>query len=737
MRYLALFLLLFTGATLFSQPVSLILAPQATAAETRAAAILKSYLGKLTRQPITITREPKSEPVPPAIFIGQSPASQAQGFVFPEKMEEDALFLHGKGGMMALGGGGEMGAEYAAYSLLEWLGCRRFSPRDTLMPKLETIQLPAIAARVETPAFPYRELWYEPAMDDSWARWHKLKTHTQKNKEWGMFVHTFDKLCPQNQYFKEHPEYYSFNGAQYSPGQLCLSNDTVFQIVVASLRAAMDLNPEAKYWSVSQNDNYDYCKCSRCSASDRKYGSAAGSLLLFVNRVAREFPSKVISTLAYQYTRKAPNGLKPEPNVNICLCSIECNRGNPIEEGCADFANDVREWSALTSNLMIWDYVVQFRSYFGPFPNWKTLQPNLKFFQKNRVQMMFEQGSGRDRSEFSDMRAYLLAKLMWNPNANQDSILADFRKGYYGEYAGFVDRHVKDQIRRMEKHGKKLWIYDVPQNEPFVRDSFYYRMMNFDQGMPKPSDPKLELRMRPIVLVDLFSFLENMKSVPTRGDDFMARNAYMMFRYDTSGLHEMFNSFEQWCSEAGMKHLNENRYTPAQYVKDFRMFLARTRAAAESIAHSVQLTEPASPQYAKGNAEVLTDQLVGETDYRYNWIGFQGNDLQATVQVSDSGMTFISDITISFLQDQASWVFLPEKVVFEISPDGESFFPVKEEIIPTVPDDTKRYQTVKARFDTTAAKAIRVTAVNRKVCPDWHTCNGNPCWIFADEITVK
>ncbi|HLP95113.1 MAG TPA: DUF4838 domain-containing protein [Saprospiraceae bacterium] len=738
MRYIYLVLLLFSSGILLGQPVSLILSPKATAAETRAAAVLKSYLSKITRQPITVTRDPKSEPVPPAIFIGNSMAAQMQGFAIPEAMEEDALFLHGKGGMVALGGGGELGAEYAAYSLLELLGCRRYSPRDTFMPRFETLQLPGIPARVETPAFPYRELWYEPATDDSWARWHKLKTPTQKTKEWGMFVHTFDKLCPQNQYFKEHPEYYAFNGSQRSPGQLCLSNDTVFQIVVAGLRSLIAQNPEARYWSVSQNDNYDYCKCPRCAAADRKYESAAGSLLLFVNRVAQAFPDKIISTLAYQYTRKAPKGLKPEPNVNICLCSIECNRGNPIEEGCADFANDVREWSALTKNLMIWDYVVQFRSYFGPFPNWKTLQPNLQFFQKNGVRMMFEQGSGRDRSEFSDMRAYLLAKLMWNPNASQDSILSDFRKGYYGDYADLVGRYVKDNIRRMEKHGKKLWIYDVPQNEAFVRDSFFYRMMQFDQSMPKPSDPKLEQRLRPIVLVELISFLENMKCVPPVGDDFMSQNAYMMFRFDTSGLHDMFTNFEKWCSEAGMLHMNENGYTPAQYVWDYRSFLTRIRQASESLALSVQLTEPASNQYAGGKAGVLTDRLVGETDYRYNWIGFNGNDMQATLQVADTaGMPFVSNITVSFLQDQPSWVLLPEKVIFELSVDGENFFPIKEETLETTPSDQKRFQTVKATFNPTTARAVRVTAINRKVCPEWHTCNGNPCWIFADEITVK
>ena len=59
-------------------------------------------------------------------------------------------------------------------------------------------------------------------------------------------------------------------------------------------------------------------------------------MIQFVNRIAREFPDKQISTLAYQYTRKAPKTFIPEPNVLITLCSIECDRSAPIDQKCED-----------------------------------------------------------------------------------------------------------------------------------------------------------------------------------------------------------------------------------------------------------------------------------------------------------------------------------------------------------------------------------------------------------------
>lgn len=726
------------GQCLYAQTVYLSLPAAAKASELRAAERLQFYLGKMTGAPVLMGTPPTAVEGNPLIFIGQSLAAKAFGFQIPERLEEDAYFLEGKKGAFALSGGGEMGAEYAVYTLLELLGCRKFSPRDSFISHPEKLQLPDYQARVETPAFPYRELWYEPAFDESWARWHKLKTNPKKNEEWGMFVHTFDKLCPQEKYFETHPEYFAFNGAQRSAGQLCLANDTVFEIVVSSLREQIRQKPKAKYWSVSQNDNYDYCKCSRCAALDGQHGGPAASLIQFVNRVAAQFPDKTISTLAYQYTRQAPKGIQPAANVNICLCSIECNRGQSIEEGCPDFARDVREWSALTQNLMIWDYVVQFRSYLGPFPNWHTLQPNLQFFQQNGVKMMFEQGSGHDRSEFSDMRAYLLAKLMWNPKANMDSILTDFGDGYYGNARAGVWAHIDDQTQRLRKHGNRLWIYDVPQNEPFVMDGINRRFFSsFTEQFPRTLDSVERERILPIYLSESFSFLEHLKCIPPLTDDaedFEMRQIYM----EMTQMKEFLDDFEQSCSKAGIGQMHENRYSPKQYVQDYKAFVERSLAALFSGTSTISLEKPASATYAKGNPEELINKLVGETDYRYNWLGFQGQDMQATVGVLDSQKDLVSTIQVSFLQDQSAWVFYPEKVLFEISTDGNTFIQVQEEKIEILPDAKKAFRTVQANFQPIKGlKAIRVTAFNQKNCPSWHTCNGNPSWIFADEIIIR
>ena len=245
-----------------------------------------------------------------------------------------------------------------------------------------------------------------------------------------MWVHTFDDLIPPEKYFNEHPEYFSLNnGVRSSKTQLCLSNPNVLDLVILHLKELISKNPLANHWSISQNDTYGPCECSGCENIDNQYGGVpSGSIIHFVNQVAERFPNKVISTLAYQYSRKAPEGIKPAENVNIVLCTIELNRSRPIrtDPSSRGFVNDISNWKKLTNNILIWDYIVQFRNYLDPFPNLHVLQPNIQFFSDSGVQMMFEQGSNRSLSEFHELRSYIMAKLLWNPAVDVDAIMNDF-----------------------------------------------------------------------------------------------------------------------------------------------------------------------------------------------------------------------------------------------------------------------------------------------------------------------
>lgn len=749
----------FLGGLLFplftlAQPLRILLPDDARAPDARAARILQHYLQQITGNPVPVIRPAQAPRRARLLLVGDQPGLERYGLQHPPALSADAFFLHGNDRALLLAGGGEMGAEYAAYALLERLGCRLYSPRDSFIPHAPRLRLPHIPPTLETPAFPYRELHYEPAFNEHWARWHRLKTRRDKTAEWGLFVHTFDRLCPAEKYFAEHPEFYAWNGAQRSPGQLCLSNDTVKQIIIESLRTEIAKKPDALYWSVSQNDNFDYCKCPRCTASDTRLGGPAGTLLAFVNDVAAAFPDKTISTLAYQYTRRAPAGIRPAPNVSICLCSIECNRGQDIEHGCADFARDVAEWAALTGNLMIWDYVVQFRDYVCPFPNWPTLQPNLQLFQRRGVRMLFEQGSGGDRSEFSDMRAYLLAKLMWNPAANADSILNDFGQGYYGAAWPHLRQYILELTDSLQTSSKQLIIYGTPLTyaHSFLTEEALSRYDDLLKAAEKAEPDGLEAdRLMAVRLTWVHAFLEQIKIRDSHYTPCIKPGSALPGICYFPEITDLARLFPAACEKAGYRRMNENGYTPAAYAADLQNFMEEGRvmhhfmqrrmSTTNAPVVHINLAEAPTPPYARTDPGTLVDSRRGADDYHYNWLGFWGKDLDATIRLDaqwpDPELPEASKVSVQFLQDQQSWVFFPEKVVLEISPDGNTYQTVHTETIETKPDGQKRAYRVEAHFPKQKIRSVRVRAENRAQCPPWHPCTGNPAWIFVDEIVVE
>jgi len=628
----------------------------------------------------------------------------------------------------------EYGIQNAVYTFLEtYLGCRMFSPTVAVVPKRRTIVLPHIDD-TQVPLITFRMQDFHYA---AYNAWHKLNS----NEDFGLFVHTFNTLVPPAKYFADHPEYYSMlNGKRTASGQLCLSNPDVFRIVVDELRSRMRAKPEATFWSVSQNDTYVPCACPACRAIDSAEGSPSGSILGFVNRVADEFPDKTISTLAYQYSRSAPKHLKPRPNVNIMLCSIECNRSRPLADDStsASFVKDVEDWSRLTHNIFLWDYVIQFRNLVSPFPNLQVLQPNIRFFAHKGITSVFEQGLSVMHGEFAELRSYLIAKMLWNPDINSDSVMNDFLHGFYGEAAPFIRQYIDTMHTAMQTSGEGLDIYGYPirsVNGYLSRTMLAVYNDIFDRAEKAVSaEPEFLDRVRTSRLPLQFALLEQAKVAGAGDGGCFVRNANsnLTIRPDIDTLLTIFVSR---CKEAAIPRLWEHGTSPDEYFTSTRAFLDGSTKDHLARGKTVTLALPASPKYQGGDQSALTDGLKGWDDYHMHWLGFEGEDMEATIDLG--ALQTVATINTDFLQDINSWIFMPQTVEFSLSEDGRDFHAVGKVTNPIPPDkDGALIAPFNAKFEPSRARYIRVKAVGMKTCPVWHKGAGGKAWIFIDEITV-
>jgi hypothetical protein len=171
-------------------------------------------------------------------------------------------------------------------------------------------------------------------------------------------------------------------------------------------------------------------------------------MIWFVNQVAeaveKEFPDKFIGTLAYQYTRTPPQSIRPRNNVVVRLCSIECCFSHDFKS-CPEnqsFLSDLKKWSSLAPHLYIWDYVVNFSHYVMPYPNFKVLQSNIQTLRDNNSIGIMEQAAYQSRGgEFSELRAYLISRLLWNPDCDVEKVINDFMYGYYGRSGQLIRQY--------------------------------------------------------------------------------------------------------------------------------------------------------------------------------------------------------------------------------------------------------------------------------------------------------
>ncbi len=428
--------------------------------------------------------------------------------------------LSGDNKGMTIVGGSERGVLYGVYKFLEELGgVRYFTPDLETVPTTDIVLTEGVL------------LEYTPFFEDRRLNWNSVKTATDwclkqgvnghdgemsakyggKNVYGsGLFVHTLGALSE-----------YDANGdgeINDKDDNPCLTSEEVYQTVLKNLRAKLEAEPNVNIVSVSQNDRNVYCTCENCVASyayytyhtgdvnDENYikncaenGGAAGNMLAFVNRIAEEledeYPDLVIDTLAYNYTQAPPANIVPRENVCIRVCSIRVCFMHPMTE-CPEhrgpngyqwtrtklFMNDFLNWGKICDRIFVWDYTTNFRFYIAPFSNFGAIRENMRFYHENGVRGMFPQGNSQSLSgEFGELRAYLLAKLMWNPYMSEEEYythMSEFLKAYYGAGWIYIRQFINKTTELVANADSCINIYEEPlqsiSKEEYLANERYF-----------------------------------------------------------------------------------------------------------------------------------------------------------------------------------------------------------------------------------------------------------------------
>ncbi|WP_154275317.1 DUF4838 domain-containing protein [Flavobacterium resistens] len=623
---------------------------------------------------------------------------------------------------------------YAVYTLLEIWEFRKFTATETYIPKVTEFSFPKNSIKRYQPSFDYRALFFPDCYDEAFRDWHKLDWHID---DFGIWGHSFSVLVPPKEYFKSNPKLFALYAGKRNGESLCMTNDTVVDLVEKKMAKIIAEKPDAQFYSISQNDDVVYCECTECRKLNEKYGGPQGSFYYFLNKIASHFPKTKITTLAYLYTFKPPVNLKIASNIYTILCPIELNRSKAISaQSAPSFVKNLENWNKTSPHLFLWDYTVQFSNYMSPFPNFESFQNNYKLFEKNKVRGLFVQGYADVPGDFSELRQYLLAKLLWDTNIDIKAVTADFLRGFYGKAAPHVSDYLKLLTENQNKSNSYLDIYSGPvqARNTFLRPD---AMDQYDKLLELAADAvsndtTLKARVLKLRLALEFVYFEQSK--------FYGKNQHGMFTVNNKGekevkekLTERVLNFSKSCNDFGIYEFSEDGISPDKYYQEWLKICENTTTHLGEDLKVNFLTEPSEDFKGKGSYG-LVDGNRGYKDFNINWIGWYGTNPSFEIETKKLNFNILK---LNFLEDQRHWIFPPKKIKIYGFKD-QKWKLLQEKIYDILTEDyeitTKSWEFKDLSFSSFAK--IKVLVENQSKLPEWRIRKNKKPMVMIDEIEL-
>jgi hypothetical protein len=398
------------------------------------------------------------------IILGFGPAAESAGVKADDTLGTDGFIIRSAGQRLIIAGGRERGTLYGVYTLLERLGCRWWTPGESFVPKMNTIEINPLDLR-EVPALEYRDMFFNERDAPGFQLW------CARNKINGMAWKSADEklggryaFCPDS-LAHTYSAILKASGLEIKPemmalsdlksgkrsGQVCHTNPETTKALAQGAINLLRKAPGARFVVLSQMDDSSYCRCEKCAALAKEEGSMSGPYLTQCNAVAeameKEIPGARLLVTAYSWTQEPPKTVRPRDNVIVEVCPLGIDFAHPIAtgqyEGNKKWAAQIEAWSRISSKMLVWFYSGNRGHYLMPNPDLDGLVANLKFLADHKAKGIFLQGTHNGRAaEFVPLRMWLIARMLWNPQADGQALIREFVQGYYGPAAEPVQKYI-------------------------------------------------------------------------------------------------------------------------------------------------------------------------------------------------------------------------------------------------------------------------------------------------------
>jgi len=452
-----------------------------------AAEELAKYLKKMSGTGVSIVEEGQAVSGA-AIHVGATGAAHT---ALPDELakESDGIFVKADSGQLILCGGSARGTLFAVYRFLEQaLGCRWLAPDVEFVPTCETIRVEPITI-TSAPVFSMRTFGPRHDSQRSWGLKMGMngffRAEDSDRTGNGYYLpkqvpgcHAYHRIVPSKRYFADHPEWFPFIRNKRVPGaihgpQLCVTASGLADEFAKNVTAYFDGDPNLRLVSISPNDCRGWCVCEACLALDQrlcggrttKQGLASDRPFMgdrvfwFANEVAKrvavKHPDKLLLVLAYLEYAESPDTVKPAANVVPWLCHFApADYSRPINDPTSDpnaqFNAILTRWAKTAPHLLFYSYVSKSMWWRLPRPVARNFAADVKHLHALGIRRYYCQSSLYDWMEAGPLY-YVVAKLLWDPTADTEAIIADWTQHMFGpaaepmrEFYAAVERAVRN-----------------------------------------------------------------------------------------------------------------------------------------------------------------------------------------------------------------------------------------------------------------------------------------------------
>lgn len=353
-------------------------------------------------------------------------------------------------------------------------------------------------------AFEYKEVYLPEGVKTTTALKFNLN---DVDRDWGIWGHNLNRIVGN----KLPVEARAMIDGKRSDEQICFSSQHVYNKIAAYINenyggaAASKTKAETQRFVIMPYDNDLACTCPICKARGNTTSNATPAVTALITKLCKAFPSHIFLTSYYQSTAHLPS--KPLPsNAGVMISAIDWLMRSKPSTKEDNFKQIISQWQGVTDRIYVWDYINNFDDYATPFPCLEAFSQRISYYSKAGVKGLFLNGSGRDASAFSDMKTYVLASLMANPDADWRTLCREFYAKNYPVAGTTLSNYVIALEQSYAERGRAIqWYTGVRQSIKDYLDvdtfnQFYNQLQSEMQQAGNPEKPRLERLLQMLTL---------------------------------------------------------------------------------------------------------------------------------------------------------------------------------------------------------------------------------------------